>query len=510
MSSVSKGSAAGEPSGRGTRLDGWKEIATYLGRAERTVKRWEEHRGLPTHRIPGEGRRVVFAYSAELDEWLQSSEVEDEAESAENEMDPADSWAPASAENRHSETTAATLSGDANATKVSGDGRRFRGWATLASLAVAGLAVAALGLPGFRKPARHTAAARDSGNAPGASDTVAAASSSEQAVAHELYLKGRYEWNQRTPDSLNRAVDSFTQAIVHDPHDAEAYVGLAETYALLREYTTMQDSEAFSRSLAAAKKAVELNDSLAEAHRALAFAEMYGTWDFVDAEKEFQRAIDLDPRDPVARHWYANAFGVPGRFDECLRQMDIAQSLDPASHATLADKGWMLFLAGRRDEGVNTLKEVERSVPDFVSPHTYLMQIGLEIRDYPLFLEEGEKMAATKQDSGWLPLFAAGRKGYARGGERGLLQAMHDAARDLPSSYASSTTMAKICILMGRNDEALRILEEQYSRHDSNVLSCLSHPIFLTLRNEPRYEALVRRINFPALAGNGLPGVSPS
>jgi tetratricopeptide (TPR) repeat protein len=496
MSSVSKGPANGEFSSQGTRLDGWKEIATYLGRSERTVKRWEALRRLPTHRIPGEGRRAVFAYSAELDEWLRSSEVENEPESADAETGTADSRESAkpSPANGHTEAVPAAQAGDANPPEVPRRGSRFRWWPAVAVLLLLGFVVSSLELRGFWKSARY-AAARDASHP--SSGSVPAASSAEQAVAHDLYLRGRYEWNQRTPDSLNRAIDSFTQAIVHDPHDAEAYVGLAETYALLREYSTMPDSEAFSRSLAAARKAVELDDSLAEAHRALAFVEMYGTWEFADADKEFQRAIQLNPKDPVARHWYANAFGVPGRYDDCLHQMDIAQSLDPASHAILADKGWMLFLAGRRDDGVRTLKEVERSVPDFASPHAYLMQIGLELRDYPLFLNEGEKMAAAKQDPAWHQLFAAARRGYIRSGEHGLLQAMHDEARDMPSSYASSTIMAKICILMGRNDEALTILDVQYNRRDSNVFSCLSQPTFLKLKDEPRYQALVRKINFP-------------
>jgi Tfp pilus assembly protein PilF len=499
MSSVSKGPANGEFSPQGTRLDGWKEIAAYLGRAERTVKRWEAQRGLPTHRIPGEGRRAVFAFSAELDEWMRSSDVASEPESADGETEATASWEPtgASADNGRSGVVPAAPPAESTLPEIFRSERRL-GWGpVVAALLVLGLAVSSLELRGFWKTGRHAAGATTRDDAHPSPGSVPATSTTEQAVAHDLYLKGRYEWNQRTPDSLNRAVDSFTQAIVHDPHDAEAYVGLAETYALLREYTTMPDSEAFPRSLAAAQKAVELDGSLAEAHRALAFAEMYGTWDFAAAEKEFRRAIELNPKDPVARHWYANAFGIPGRFDESLQQMDTAQSLDPASHAILADKGWMLFLAGRREEGVKTLKEVERSVPDFASPHSYLMQIGLELRDYPLFLNEGEKMAAAKQDVPLGRLFAAARKGYARSGERGLLQAMHDAARDLPPGYASSMTMAKICVLMGRNAEALQILEEQYSRHDANVLACLSQPSLLTLKGEPRYQALVRKINFP-------------
>jgi tetratricopeptide (TPR) repeat protein len=511
MSSVSKEPSNGQGSSQGTRLDGWKEIATYLGRAERTAKRWEAQRGLPTHRIPGEGRRAVFAYSAELDEWLRSSGARDEPEAPELDVDIEPSSAdkaqeaPGGKPEADSETLPQNIA--LESTVVAEKNRPRWIWPALAAVMLPVIAAAWVAVSDHWKTDGSAKDNSASGGGSVSSATPAAnasvSSSADKAMARELYLKGRYEWNQRTPDSLNRAVDSFTQAIVHDPRDAEAYVGLAETYALLREYTPMPDSEAFSRSLAAAKKAVELDDSLAEAHRALAYAEMYGSWDFADAEKQFRRAIELNPRDPVARHWYANAFGVPGRFDESLRQISIAQSLDPGSHAILADKGWMLFLAGRRDEGIRTLREVEEVAPGFLSPHSYLMQVGLELRDYRMFLDEGEKMATTRQDSAWQHLFAAARKGYARGGERGLLQAMHDEAPDLPASYASSTIMAKVCIFMGRNDEALQILEEQYNRRDPNVLSCFSQPAFGALRDEPRYKALVAKINFPLAEGAG-------
>lgn len=509
MSSVSKGQAIAEPSGRGTRLDGWKEIAAYLNRAERTVKRWGVHRGLPTHRIPGDGRRAVFAWSAELDEWLRSSDLENTPGSAESGKDSVGFGALADeeTENTDAPTLLALQPVEAAEPEASGRTEGFRGWRALVVVAVLTLVAATLGLRTWWRHAPHAFASPNSEAVRPTAGTIGPASASEQAVARDLYLKGRYEWNQRTPDSLNLAVDSFTQAIVHDPHNAEAYVGLAETYALLREYSTMPDTEAFSRSLAAAKRAVELDDSLAEAHRALAFAEMYGAWNFTEAEREFRRAIRLNPKDPLARLWYANAFGVPGHYDESLRQINIAQTLDPGSHAILADKGWMLFFAGQRDEGIRTLREVERIEPGFYSPHSYLMQIGLELRDYPMFLDEGEKMAAAKQDDAMRRLLATARVGYERHGSSGLLKVMYDAGRTMPASYASSTMAARICILMGKDDEALTILEEEYGRHDASVLACLSEPLFLGLRSEPRYQTLIREINFPTSASGRSAGL---
>jgi tetratricopeptide (TPR) repeat protein len=243
---------------------------------------------------------------------------------------------------------------------------------------------------------------------------------------------------------------------------------------------------------------VELDDSLAEGHRALAFAEMYGSWDFVDAEKEFRRAIELNPNDPQARRWYANAFAVPGRFSESLSEITKAQELDPGSHATLADKGIMLYDAGRAEEGIEILKDVERSAPEFRSPHSYLMMISLYRRDYPTFLLEGEKTAEVMKDPVLADIVASARTGYAKSGGTGLLLRLYAKEEEyfLQGKF-DATTLAETCVLMGRKQEALQLLDGAYNRREANLLSCLSRPDLLTLRDDPRYKALVKKINFP-------------
>jgi len=505
MPSALKDSCNLASSGLGTRLDGWKEIAVYLDRGERTVKRWEKERGLPTHRIPGEGRPSVFAYTTELQEWIcssgdeGSSQIDEESRETTVIVESKLASAPLGA----AITDAALPLHDAQQKASPTLHKAFPNLRqSIGSLAICGLLLlcltaASLVLVKWRRSI-VTAAPRNSNVRLLPDATLPASSNLEKVIAHDLYLHGRYEWNQRTPDSLNRAVDNFTQAIVHDPNFAEAYAGLAESYALLRQYSTMPNGEAFSRSLTAARKAVELNDSLPEAHRALAFAEMYGSWDFTNAEKEFHRAIELDPKDPVTRRWYANAFAVPGHFEESIRQMDIAQSLDPTSHTTMADKGWMLFLNGRQDEGIRILKDVERSVPRFASPHTYLMHVGFELRDYSAFLDEGEKMSETRNEPALRPIFAAARRGYAREGERGLLQALYSAAKkSRTNSNVIPTILAKVEVRLGKNQEAMQVLDEEYASHDPDFLAFFSHPSLLSLKGEPHYQALMQKINFP-------------
>jgi tetratricopeptide (TPR) repeat protein len=248
-----------------------------------------------------------------------------------------------------------------------------------------------------------------------------ALSDAEKQLAHRLYLSGRYEWNKRTPDSLNRALDDFTQAIVHDPASAEAYVGLADTYDLLREYSLMPQNEAYSRAIAASRRAVELDDSLAEAHRSLAFALVWSNWDYQAGEKEFRRAMELNPRDPLAHLWFANAFAGPGWYPVCLREIDRAQELDPASPVILAGKGKMLFDAGQTEQGLDLLRQVERTDPDFLAPHRYLANIYFARREYANFLVESAKVVELARDPVLKATNAAAQAGLRRDGERGSI-----------------------------------------------------------------------------------------
>ena len=155
------------------------------------------------------------------------------------------------------------------------------------------------------------------------------------AEAQDLYLKGRYYFEKRTPADLNQAVDFFTQAIVHDPGYAAPYVGLADSYNLLREYSAMLPEEAFPRALAAASKAVELDPNSAEAHNSLAFASYWGFFDAATADREFKRAIELDATLPRAHHWYATFLVAIQRNQEALVEIERARRLDPSSHPSL-------------------------------------------------------------------------------------------------------------------------------------------------------------------------------
>ncbi len=475
--------------GRGTRLVGWKDIAAYLGKTDRTVKRWGRDRGLPVHRVPGTAKTSVYAYSNELDRWLENTDgaTEDRTEEPVQSLTPPEPIPDPIFPLRAPVTAPPT-------TRPPSLLRRkwlLAGLALLLAAATLDIAVRLRAVP-LAVALRGLLGGHAKANAP------LAVSEAERRAASDFYLRGRYEWNQRTPASLHRALDLFTQAIVHNPGDARAYAGLADTYDLLREYSTDADSDAFPRAIAAAKKAVALDDSLAEAHRALAFAEMYGVWDFAGAEAEFRRAIALDPKDPQARRWFANALSVGGRYPEALAQMDKAQELDPTSHATMADKGWLLYNAGRAHEGIELLKEVEHSAPEFYSPHSYLMQIALDLRDYPSFLSVGQLTAQSCGVAALLDTIASSRAGYKRDGERGLLQALYTKEKQYYAmGKAHAPLLARVCLMKAKTGEALDVMEEAFARKDIEVLAFLSQTDLLTLKDDPRYQALARKIDFP-------------
>ena len=347
------------------RLDSWKEIAAFFGRDERTVNRWEKELGLPVHRLPGTKGRV-YAYSEELSAWLASSGT------GEGLVQPAISQPPASSV-KASVPTSAMVEPASLPNHDVGISRRVRRKHVLRLGAVAGLAAVAVGLVVLYPSASRSSL--KSGRAamqtrPTSLGAVALASSpTHDPAAEQLYLKGRYYWNKRTPDDLNKALDYFMQAVVHDPSYSQAYVGMADCYNLMREYTLMPSSEAFPRALAAAKKAVELDDQSSEAHASLAFTSFFGMWDVASGEREFRRAIDLNPNNAVSHHWYANALLALQRLPEAVAEIDRAQALDPASEAILADKGNILFRSGRADEGAALLKQMETREPAFRSPH---------------------------------------------------------------------------------------------------------------------------------------------
>jgi DNA-binding winged helix-turn-helix (wHTH) protein/Tfp pilus assembly protein PilF len=317
--------------------------------------------------------------------------------------------------------------------------------------------------------------------------------------AEDFYLKGRYYWNKRTPDSLHQALESFTQAIAHDPNYSDAYVGLADCYNLLREFSAMPGNEAYFKAFAAARKAVELDPQSSEAHASLAFVTFYGMWDSAGAEKEFRRAIELDPNNVKAHHWYATFLCTLNRHEEALAEIELARKLAPDSPSVLADKGELLWSGGHREEALQLLKQLEAADPDFVSPHRYLRFAYFETGDYPNYLVEFKKDALLTHDAAQLSAAEAAAKGFAQGGKRGLLEAqLLQETKVYEQGLFSPYFVAQTEAVLGNHRDALKYLTICILSHDGIVLNLRIDQGFASLHGDPGFQQLLAKIGLPS------------
>jgi tetratricopeptide (TPR) repeat protein len=428
---------------RAERLKSWKEIAAFFGTDERTVRRWES-RGLPVRRVPGGARATVYAEVGELETWLKGrgskARLRDEPP------------APAAAGRRGWRTGRAALG-------------------ALAALLVASAAGLIL-VQGDRSG-------------------VAAERPRPPHAAQDLYLSATYDLERRTPQSLQRARDQFGRAIAEDPAYAEAYAGLASTYLLLREFSTVPDAEAYPRAKEAAERALALDPRLADAHAALGFVTFYWTREWGRGLASLERAIALDPASARARHWYATALLHAGRVDEALAAIGEAQRREPGSRSIMADRAAILFGAGRTAEAVSILRDMEAGDPDFVSPHAYLATIYLSQKKYPAYLSEAEAAARLKGSADQLALVADARRGLARGGEKGMLRAI--LARQLDERRkggGSDYSLARTYAALGEGDHALRLLDAAWRQGESGVVALRTDPMLAPLHGDARFRRL--------------------
>jgi tetratricopeptide (TPR) repeat protein len=456
------------------KLESWKEIAGFFQRDERTVKRWEKEKGLPVHRMPENTGARVFAYSDELTRWMNSPGAET--------AKPNEPVANPQSDNATPETIPAP--------------RRPPRWIFIATVAVLLIGAALLLTSARENDHEHRAA-------PSASVANAATPHRHEVdpVAQELYLSGRYHWDKRTPEDLNEAVSYFNKAIARDPKYAAAYVGLANCYNLLREFAAMPPEEAFPRALAAARKATELDDSSAEAHTALAFVTFYWNWDAVEAEREFQRAIALDPGYVTAHHWYATFLMVLGRSSEALQQIDRAQQLDPASTPILADKALIVFHNGRPEEAIALLKQLSASQPSFFSTHDYLAHLYLDEDDDPDFLQEASEAATLSHDEHKMEIARAGQQGYRAGGREGMLQnILRVQKKYFDDGTVTAFDMASSHARLQNSDEAIRYLKLSFHRHEVAFLAIRIHESLVPLHDLPAFRQLVIDAGLPPLS----------
>ena len=319
----------------------------------------------------------------------------------------------------------------------------------------------------------------------------------ESAEAHQLYLRGRYFWNKRTGADLKKSIDYFNQAIDKDPNYALAYAGLADAYVLFSAYAEGSPKESLPQAKAAAKKALELDNTLGEAHASLAQALLAYDLDFAGANREFRRAIELNPNYATAHHWYAESGLVPlGQFDDAIAEAKRALELDPLSVIINADVGTILTSARRHDQAIEQLRKTVEMDPGFYYAH-WTLGDALELKGRnEEAIAEYKKAIALNDDP--LPSALLGHL-YAKIGRKNealtILKQLRELRESSKQRYVSPYNLALIHIGLGQKNEALQLLEETYKDRDGyNIAFIKVEPMLDPLRGDPRFEALVQKV----------------
>ena len=608
------------------RLDSWKEIAAFFGRAERTVKRWEAERGLPVHRVPGSARGSVFAYSDELADWLKGRGPELDAEdSASAEIEEPKADLPSASATQPAPTSAAAPATVPIVTR-SWPASRLIAW--LVPLLLAGALVIfftsahretrlkALASPHpntkpldfpdsiavlpfsnargdassdylsdgiteslignlarlpqlkvksrdsvFRYKGKDLDLATVGGNLgvsvvvsgrvmlEGSSIEINAeltdlrdnteiwgqhysgkrsdviqlqqkiagdiveklhaslTRSEKQQVtrqgtqnpeAYELYLKGRYAWNKRTFADLNTAISYFNQALAKDNNYAQAYSGIADVYAVLHFFGA-NPSETFPKSNAAARKALELDPTLARPHAVLGNNEMEYDWDFAGGESEFKKAIELDPSDATAHQWYAEKLSTLGRHQEAIAEIKRARELDPESLVINRVLGGILSYAGQYDQGIAVCKQLTADNPTFAIAHDCLFYAYWGKRMYPQAVEEWSSYGRLSGSAVFVENAAALQHGFRAGGwPQGLSEviAVYENRRK-NGGYVSAFEIARLYADRGDKEKAFEWLDTAYREHDSLLIGLTLYPQFNSVRSDPRFAELLAKIGLP-------------
>jgi TolB-like protein/DNA-binding winged helix-turn-helix (wHTH) protein/Flp pilus assembly protein TadD len=315
--------------------------------------------------------------------------------------------------------------------------------------------------------------------------------------AYEAYLLGRYQWNRRTEESLEKAAEYFQKAIEKDPRYAPAYAGLADCYAIFGDNGFRRPRDVFPQARTSAMRALEIDPTLAEAHTSLASVMKAYEWDWAGAEKEIRRAIELNPNYSTARQFHGELLECVGRFDEAVAELKRARQLDPFAPRIHTILAWTLYLARRYDEGIEELRKGLEVDPY----HAALFAVRGEI-----YLQKGmyeQAMADLRQAAALLPgpyyPYLDLVRGYAVSGrKREALKALNELSDLAKRRYVMPTSLALAYSELGDRQQAFAWLEKAYDERDPWLgLTINSEPGFDRLRSDPHFRDILRRMNFP-------------
>ncbi len=313
--------------------------------------------------------------------------------------------------------------------------------------------------------------------------------------AYRLYLQGRYYWNQRTNEGVKKGLQYFQQAIEKDPGYALAYAGVADSYAVNNGgYLGLTPQEARPRAKAADMKALQIDDSLAEAHTTLADTYLYYDWDFPKAQQEFLRAIAANPNYPTAHQWYSEYLYRVGRFDDSISEAKRAQELDPLSIAINLSVAAAYFYARKYDLAIEQNKQTQKMDPNYIAAH---LELGDAYEQKKMYPEAVAEWQTAMKMFGNPALAAAVGEAYRTSGFQGFLQTWIDSDVKSPASSERAYGIAGRYALLGKKNEAVAWLEKAYAARSGGMARLKSDPFFDSMHSDPGFQAIMRRMNFP-------------
>ena len=322
--------------------------------------------------------------------------------------------------------------------------------------------------------------------------------------AYDLYLKGRFYWNQRTPEALKESIRYFQEAATTDPNFALAYAGLADAYNFSNILGVYTPRESFPQAREAATRAIQLDPSLAEAHAALGMEKSHYEFDFPGAEREFLKALEVNPNSPYAHLFYSNCFLMPmGRKAQAIAENKRAMEIDPLSLPINNFMGMTYMFAGDNENAYRQFRRTIAMDPSFPLAHQYFSWLLIAMGRYEESIKEYEKSSVL---SGASPEEAAAdatlmERAFKNGGEKGFsqkgLELTLEASKQ-PGAHPSPTGLAAAYAAAGQKDKAFEWLEKAYEEREGQDLTLLKYvPDFKNLHSDPRFSAMLRKIGLP-------------
>jgi DNA-binding winged helix-turn-helix (wHTH) protein/Tfp pilus assembly protein PilF len=313
--------------------------------------------------------------------------------------------------------------------------------------------------------------------------------------AYEEYLQGRRYWRERTSAALAQAVDHFGRAIDRDPNYAAAYAALANCYVVYPMLSTVPKESAYVKARQAAGKALKLDDSLAEAHLAVAEISLYSDWDFPAAEKEFKRALELDSSNAQAHQWYAEFLSLMGRHAEAIAEIQTAEQLDPLAMIIYHQAGQVFQAAHQYDKALEQYRRALQIQPGF-GPTYSAMAIAYRRQGHYQASLEASRQADLYWNPGGtsMPDLEKVARAYSKSGKRGFLIATLEFEKKHPGpTYYAAWDYAQL----GDNEQALQWLQKSFQAREIDILGVRNDPEFDSLRGDPRFQKLVQAIGLP-------------